>query len=167
MFYCARGICAPARYDLATANKVLNNTITADEILAITKFDKRSVGIWWLRTDTDDEYTLKDIILEGEDFAKKEDDLTQGFGRDEYEGLVKGIDYLDRKVNHINVELPIVLIGIAPEGWNPDDNPPEGYGLMGNSYINRRKWKMVQLTHIRYYGGKGWKTLPCKRMVKV
>lgn len=142
----ARGICVnSARFvSVEAADKVLNGTLTADEALAF--LSNGTAGEWWYLLGGDDNVSVEDA----KEFAKQEDDLTQGFGKFQYEELRDGEE------DSIEVEFPLVLIAKRPKGWTPSDNDLVDGGLNGNSYIDTKKWKSVELIAIQYLTKDGW-----------
>lgn len=159
-----RGFAAPARYDLRLAETVLRGEATLADILKAYPFDKKRVGIWWNLSGYEDT-TKAQAIEDAVEFAYtdgKEETLTTSFGKYLLEELRAGRDHNGRIVKRIELQLPLVLIAKAPKGWSPDDNPREGYGLMGNSYIDTKRWPTLELLSVMYLGGERWVTLPAK-----
>ena len=132
--------------DVKIAHGVLDGTLSAEQVL---KFIKGGTGIWWYILGRDGA-----SIRDAQDFAKKEDDLTESFGQYLLSDMESG------RSKDIYVEMPIVLVAKRPRGWEPDDNPSEGYGLDGNSYIDTDRWKTVELISVQYYSRNGWVTKP-------
>lgn len=162
-----RGFAAPAKYDLALAEAVLDGTATLADILKLYPLDRKRVGIWWYLVgyEDPDPLSFEDAVEEAASYAYsegKEETITTRFGQELLEELRLGKTWSGRKVSRIDLELPLVLIAKAPPGWSPDLNPPGAYGLMGNSYIDPKHEKALELVSVMYLSGKGWKTLSAK-----
>jgi hypothetical protein len=132
------------------ALRILHGTATLEDILF--QIDVHRVGAWWYAMGEDGDADVED----SQDFARKEDDLSSKFGRNCLDDAIK------KKQKTFDIEVPVVLIGKRPGDWDPEEDNPSN-GLMGNSYINPRKYKKIELEEVQYYSGEGkWVTLPAK-----
>jgi hypothetical protein len=162
-----RGFAAPVKYDLPLAEAVLSGKATLADILKLYPLDRKRVGIWWYLVgyEDPDPWSFEDTVEEAKSFAYsegKEETIATSFGQELLEELRLGKSWSGRKVTRIGLDLPLVLIAKAPPGWSPDLNPPGAYGLMGNSYIDPKHAKALELERVMYLSGKGWKTLSAK-----
>lgn len=148
-----RGINATVTVNLEQADRILNGEMDGKEIVSFLE----DAGIWWYDMEKDG----ASMIEEAKEFAMKEDDLTQGFGKYCYDLLKKGESKTEE------VELPIVLVAKKPKGWDYEKNPLQQGGLNGNSYIETSRWKSVQLLRVLYFSNKGWVEKPVSAKIKL
>jgi hypothetical protein len=159
-----RGVSFYLKEKLPICEKVVAGTLTLDEFFKIITNPRaknsKYVGIWWFIFGNDKDYGAG--VEDARDYAKKEDDLTQGFGKYLLEEMREGGGKGRHGETTINVEFPVVFIAERPEGWDPAKNPLEAGGLMGNSYISKRKWPSVKLIEVQYLSNQGWVSIPAK-----
>jgi hypothetical protein len=137
------------RKDLDWLDKLKEGRLTLSDLLKKVPLRTEDVGIWWfLMTDSS-------WIEDAQDYALDETELVQGdFVQNWLEEFQTG------ESDEVGLQIPIVLIAKRPKGWDPDENPEEMGGLMGNSYIDPNRWPKVRLEKVQYYDGKDrWRTL--------
>jgi hypothetical protein len=129
------------------AQKFLDGKATVDDILKMV--DTKDVGAFWYPLGFEGA-----SIEDAKEFADGEELIAVTLPRDK-KGHQQRLEYAKENPDKFTwsekdagtyAEVPIVLVGIGPEGWSPDDN--ESNGLMGNSYIDMNY--VVPLTQIHY-----------------
>lgn len=147
----SRGIEANVEANIGLYHKIKDGTATAEDVLGMV--DTKRVGNYW--------YSHQDGagLDDSKEFAYTEEGI-DGENRKEVESR-----FADGQ-KRVSFSVSVVLEGKQPVGWDSEDNPPS-FG-MGNSYINTKKWKEVQLTAVHYKAGDGkWRAIPTDRKVSL
>jgi hypothetical protein len=143
--FVSRGLSYDVQVDLKTAEKILDGKATLPDLARLTGFNKKPVGIWWYIIKDPSWKWVQDSAAHAVSGA--ESTLGHAWGREELEAVREG------QKTHADVELPLVFVGERPKGWDPDwSNPPTG--LMGNSYLNIKVWRTVDLVDVWYQNGR-------------
>ena len=147
------------RKDLGLCEKIREGKLTVKELLSF--LGNKPVGEFWYLIGNEDAG-----IEDSEEFAVKEDDLSVPSVQRDYKAFKDNEGGLYDDTDEFYVELPMVLVAERPKDWHPDNNPDSG--LMGNSYLDTKKWKAVKLKNIRYLdGNRKWVVMPCNQVVKI
>lgn len=149
----ARGMGINVNVTVEEAEKIQTRKLTLQDLLRITKLKRLSN--WWYREgpawegNKEVELTLNNILYGAMEaiFPEAEDTLDSGWGQAMLANAKIGEGL--RSKYKASFDLPIVLVGQCPPGWDPEDNPDGG--LTGNSYINKRTWPTVKLLDIYYW----------------
>tara|TARA_R110000824_G_C15131144_1_gene669029 strand:+ start:219 stop:869 length:651 start_codon:yes stop_codon:yes gene_type:complete len=135
-------------YEAETLYKIAAGKLSSKEVLDLHySSGNKAFGIWWYMNGNCNECSgIEDSQLfaepqEGPEAFLRHPEKIQGY-------IDEGWPF--------DFEMGVVLVAKRPKEWHSDDNKPEG--IMGQSYIDKKRWPKLSLVSLQYWTGSKWVT---------